>query len=83
MRLTKASGAGKEKADMFDEWFLLEDKTTETNSMSIKREWFEKLKEYARKRNKIPVLRIDINGSTMFCLSEHDFLKYREFLNAE
>jgi len=84
MELTKASGSQKRhKGDLKSQDFLIEQKDTNAKSMSIKKDWLEKISEEARQKNKIPAMAITIDGLSVFIISKYDFLNYKRMIEDE
>lgn len=75
IKLVKNSGAGIQKGDLKTNKLMLELKQTSKNSISIKKEWLDKLFKEATTEGKEPVLIIDIQGIKLFCIQEHVFNK--------
>lgn len=68
---------------MKDDLFLLEQKDTEHQSISLKKQWIDKINEEARVKNKIPILAINMAGMQLFVISEFDFVNYKELLEQQ
>lgn len=73
-RTTVASGAVPfDKGDVSSESFLIECKTTDKKSYSLKNEIFEKIAREAVNVGKIPLMAIEINGAEYIVCRDYDF----------
>lgn len=76
---TAASGAfWSHKGDVRSEDFLVEAKTTEKASYSLKKEIWEKIRREALLDGRMPVLAIQIQDRNLVVLDEEDFLALTE-----
>jgi len=63
-QVTKGSGCGEyDKADVRDDYFLSENKTTEKKSYSLKKTEWEKIRKQALDKDRIPIMDIEIVGT--------------------
>lgn len=77
-RTVPASGAfWSRKGDVRSEDLLVEAKTTEKASFSIKKTIWEKIRKEALLDGRIPVLAVQIQGRNLVVLDEEDFLELR------
>lgn len=77
-RTVPASGAfWSRKGDVRTDDLLIEAKTTEKGSYSIKRETWEKIRREALLDGRVPVLAISIQNRNLVVLDEEDFLELR------
>jgi hypothetical protein len=74
-RLTVNSGATSvfDKADVATEDFLIECKTTDKKSFSLKKEILKKVEKEANFKNKIPLLEVEIGHDKYIVCKERDF----------
>lgn len=83
-RTVPASGAfWSRKGDVRTDDLLVEAKTTEAASFSIKRATWEKIRKEALLDGRIPVLAIQIQGRNLVVLDEEDFLEIRAVADAD
>lgn len=69
-----ASGAfWSRKGDVRTDMFLIEAKATAKKSMSIKKEWLEKIRREAIMESRMPLLVVEIDGLSCVMLLEDDF----------
>lgn len=77
-RTVPASGAfWSRKGDVRSDDLLVEAKTTEAASFSIKKAIWEKIRKEALLDGRIPVLAVQIQGRNLVVLDEEDFLELR------
>lgn len=77
-RTVPASGAfWSRKGDVRSDDLLVEAKTTEAASYSIKKAVWEKIRKEALLDGRIPVLAVQIQGRNLVVLDEEDFLELR------
>ena len=74
-RLTVNSGATSvfDKADVATEDFLIECKTTDKKSFSLKKDILKKVEKEANFKNKIPLLEVEIGHDKYIVCKESDF----------
>jgi len=74
-RLTINSGATTEfdKADVESNSFLIECKTTDKKSFSLKKAIFDKVNKEAIFKNKIPLMEVEIGHDKFIIAKEDDF----------
>jgi hypothetical protein len=78
-----ASGAfWARKGDARSDDLLVEAKTTQAASFSIKRVVWEKIRKEALLDGRIPVMAIQIQGRNLVVLDEEDFLELRAIADA-
>lgn len=93
-RLTPASGALRQKSDgefeSGEERFRFENKSTEAKSISLKREWLDKISREALAHEQVPVLTFQFMTSTRprpygswVCLPEYEFRRLLELIDEE
>ena len=64
VKATIGSGAFREKGDLVGKDFLMESKSTLSNSMSVQKRWLDKIATEALAQNKSPALAISfVNGA--------------------
>ncbi len=69
-----ASGAfWSRKGDVRTSMFLIEAKTTSNKSISVKKEWLEKIRREAIMDSRMPLLALEIDGLNCVILLEDDF----------
>jgi len=93
-RMTVGSGAFRQKSDgeftSGDDGFRFENKATEQKSMSLKRDWLEKISREAHGSQQIPLLTLQfMDGEHLrpygawVCLPEAEFKRLLELANAD
>jgi hypothetical protein len=93
-RLTVGSGAFRHKSDgefqSGDNRFRFENKATEKKSMSLKREWLEKISREAHGNQQVPLLTMQFMEGpncrpygAWVCLPESEFKRLLELLDDE
>lgn len=82
---TKNSGAGNVKADLIShkKKLIIECKRTDKDSITIKKEWIEKLESESKLTQFLPILAIEFGNKTYYMIIDSDFDLERliEFLN--
>lgn len=87
--LTSNSGAGSQKSDSISETHRIESKSTTKSSISLKKEWLDKITKEAVLSGKKPLLSIDflrpntVNAarlSSWVLIEERDFLEMQNAL---
>lgn len=74
LKLTPNSGSTAfRKGDMYTNQFLIESKSTDHESISLKKSWLEKIEEEAILEGKTPLLILEIKGRRYFVLRERDY----------
>lgn len=83
---TLQSGAGLQKGDMYDEFFMVDVKYTKAETQcTIKKNDIEKMYEDAATYNpgKIPALLVSMRDYNVFVISPDDFFYFKELLEKE
>lgn len=65
------------KADLKDDTNLIEDKITENKSYSLKKATLQKINKEALQHRRAGVMRITIQGETVYVLSKYAFIEYK------
>lgn len=82
---TSLSGAKNIKADLVShkKRLLVECKRTDKNSISIKKEWIEKLESESRLTNLLPIIEIEFGNKHYYLIADSNFKidNFLEFLN--
>lgn len=78
---TKASGAGLDKGDAKSKFLRVECKSTEKDSLSIKKSWLDKINSEARITGKEPVFAFQFNNTShnWIAVKEEMFHKMLKF----
>ncbi|MEM4178000.1 MAG: hypothetical protein QXS29_10600 [Nitrososphaeria archaeon] len=81
---TKNSGSGRVKADLIShkKQVLIECKRTDKDSISIKKEWLEKLEAETQLTHFLPILALEFGDKTYYMIvdSNFDLENFLEFL---
>ncbi|GIW22509.1 MAG: hypothetical protein KatS3mg068_1516 [Candidatus Sericytochromatia bacterium] len=82
INLTKNSGAGKVKADLIShkKKVIVECKRTDKNSISLKKEWIEKLESESKLTNLLPLIEIQFCDKSYYLIADSEFT-IENFLN--
>lgn len=81
----KGSGCGRRKGDFTtpDGAWMIEAKSTDAASISVKKAWIEKLIDEAQQERKSPALLLDYGTLKLIAITEADFLAYLQYLEAD
>jgi len=72
---TKNSGSGRVKADLISlkKNVIVECKRTDKNSLSIKKEWIEKLEKESKLTSLLPIIEIQFGDKSYYLIADSNF----------